>query len=494
MPFIRIRTGPNKGKVFEIRDNVITIGRDENQTIQVLDQGVSRAHAEIFRLGDMCFVRDLNSTNGTYVNNVKITEEALKHSDELLIGTTILAYEDKGATPATDVDLESAGPEGEAKIETTTVEIKVDKTRKGEAALGREITSRNLSVIHDVSKLLSSGKDMNASLRSAIERVSEAIGADHGYLFVLDRATGRLVQRAAVEAGDVNAEKVSRTIVKRVMATGMPLLTTDATLDDRFMLSESVVLKKIKSVVASPIMIGDKAEGLLYLHASKLNSTLKVEDLELTSAAGLQIAMALASSQLGERIRGSMYSTIKALVTAMEFVEPKSQGHAERVAQYSIAVGQQMNLGADDLHRLRLGALLHDVGKLAAHQSSSGVLSNEGREIHITAGEKIMQGIEGFEDIVIGIRYHHERADGSGFPGKLKNADTPPLARVIIVTNHFDNLCTTGGPQGHGLAPKDAIQQMAQEAGKLFDEDVVKALVVCHRSGSLYEGVKGVML
>src|SRR5262245_41482691 len=95
MPFIRVKTGPNQGRVFEVKDDVITLGRDESQTIQILDQGVSRTHAEIFRLGGLCFVRDLNSTNGTFVNNIKVMEEALKPGDEMLIGRTILSFEDR---------------------------------------------------------------------------------------------------------------------------------------------------------------------------------------------------------------------------------------------------------------------------------------------------------------------------------------------------------------------------------------------------------------
>jgi two-component system NtrC family sensor kinase len=95
LAYIRVKTGPNKGKTYEIGDAPLTIGREETQTIQIMDQGVSRAHAEVFRLGEMCFVRDLNSTNGTYVNDVKILEEALKAGDELLIGTTILTFEER---------------------------------------------------------------------------------------------------------------------------------------------------------------------------------------------------------------------------------------------------------------------------------------------------------------------------------------------------------------------------------------------------------------
>src|SRR5438132_14414397 len=94
MATIRVKTGPNKGKIYDIQDSPLTVGREENQVIQILDQGVSRAHAEIFRLGEMCFVRDLNSTNGTYVNDVKISEEPLRAGDELLIRNTIPLSED----------------------------------------------------------------------------------------------------------------------------------------------------------------------------------------------------------------------------------------------------------------------------------------------------------------------------------------------------------------------------------------------------------------
>ena len=78
MATIRVRTGPNKGRLYDIQDTPLTVGREENQVIQILDQGVSRAHAEIFRLGEMCFIRDLNFTNGTFVNDVELSEESLR--------------------------------------------------------------------------------------------------------------------------------------------------------------------------------------------------------------------------------------------------------------------------------------------------------------------------------------------------------------------------------------------------------------------------------
>jgi response regulator RpfG family c-di-GMP phosphodiesterase len=306
-----------------------------------------------------------------------------------------------------------------------------------------------------------------------------------------DRATGKLVPRASVERSDEGGEKkVSRTIVKRVLTSGAPVLTTDATLDDRFMLSESIVLKKIKSVLAAPLIVGDKVDGLLYFHAAKVNATFKVEDLELIASAALQIALAITSQQSGDKIRRSMLSTIRSLVTAMEIVDPKNQGHSERVADYATAVALQMGVPRTELHAIRLSALLHDVGKLAAHQSVTGVHRDKVHDQHVYAGEKIIAGIEGFEEILPGVRYHHERSDGSGYPYKLKNDQLPLMARIIIVANHLDNLCTHGGTNSQGMIPKDAIRELAKGGGTIFDDEVVKALLVVDRSGQLYLGAR----
>ncbi|MBI2930856.1 MAG: FHA domain-containing protein [Planctomycetes bacterium] len=484
MPFIRIKTGPNKGKVFEVKDQPLTIGRDETQNIQVLDEGVSRAHAEIFRIGDMAFVRDLNSTNGTYVNGVSVTEEVLKPMDELRIGHTDLVYEDSLST--TDLGIEYE--EGEGTSSTTMLAL---KTEKGAArGTGREVTSRNLTVTTDVGKILASGKDLGPSLKEAVETVTAALQADNGYLLMVDKVTGKLVPRTSHERGEEGGEKkVSRTIVKRVMQMLTPILTTDATLDQRFMLSESIVLKKIKSVIAAPIVVSDRAEGLLYFHANKLNDHFKVEDLELAAAVALQIALALMSDQAGEKIRRGMVSTIRAVVTAMEIVDPRNQGHSERVADYATAIAVQMGLTREEIHKIRLASLLHDVGKLAVHQSVAGVSKEGMMEQHVFAGERIVAGIEGAEEILPGVRYHHERANGTGFPYKLRNDQTPVMARVIIVANHFDNLCTSGGG-GQGLQANDVLVEMAKRGGTDFDDDVIKALIACQRNGTLYSGAR----
>ncbi len=486
MPYIRVKTGPNKGKLFEVKEATISVGRDDNQTIQILDQGVSRAHAEIFRLGEMCFIRDLGSTNGTFVNDVRVTEEALKAGDELMIGTTILVFEDSPPAVAggsgAGVVMEETG-----KIETTTVELKVEEPRPGTGrkVIGKEVQSRNITIISQMGRILRAERSPDGVFERAIEVLAGAVRANHGYIFMMDRRTGKPVPRAVVETEEGGERKVSRMILNRVRETGIPLLTSDATLDDRFALSESIILKKIKSVICVPIMVEERVDGFLYLHSSKVDHVLTVEDLELATSVALHISMALAGLEASERLRRGLMGTIRALVAALEILDPNTQGHAQRVADCAAAVASQMGLPADEVHKIRLAALLHDVGKVAVHQSVRGLDPRQIREQHVLAGERMLAGIEGFEDVLPGIKYHHERADGEGYPYRLKNEDIPQMARIVIAANAFDNECTRGGPGGEALPTTEVLKSMAKRAGKEFDAEVVRALVICHRSGTL---------
>ena len=486
MAYIRVKTGPNKGRTYEITDAPLTVGREETQTIQILDQGVSRAHAEVFRLGEMCLVRDLNSTNGTYVNDVKVLEETLKSGDELLIGTTVLVFEDR--PPSQRVVPEGAAVEFEkddGRIETTTVELKVDERGAPGKVIGQEITSRNITLVSQVGRILRTSRSLDEALEKTLGLVTHAIGANQGYLFQVE-PSGRVQARAVVESDDAGADrKVSRTLVTRVRQTAMPLLTSDATLDGRFALSESIILKKIKSVICVPVMEEERVEGLLYFHSSKVDHTLGIEDLELATSVALQVSMALSLAAAGERVRKGLMGTIRALVTAMEIVDPNGRGHAQRVADYAVAIGTQLALPGDEIERLRLAAMLHDVGKLVV--LAPGKPRPDPAE-HVHAGERILTGIEGFEQILPGVKYHHERADGSGYPYKLKNDDTPLMARIVIVANAFDDAVAHGGPEGAPLDPQAVIKDMAGRGGAEFDDGVIKALVLCHRNGSLFPG------
>src|SRR5205814_4557489 len=139
-------------------------------------------------------------------------------------------------------------------------------------------------------------RDFQVAQEKTVEILCAAIGANQGFLFAIEPGTEKVVPRVIIETEDSGVDrKVSRTIVNRVKTSGLPLLTSDAALDERFSLSESVILRKIKSVICAPVHVGERVDSLLYFHSSKVDHALTTEDLELVTSVALQLSMAMAS-------------------------------------------------------------------------------------------------------------------------------------------------------------------------------------------------------
>lgn len=136
--------------------------------------------------------------------------------------------------------------------------------------------------------------------------------------------------------------------------------------------------------------------------------------------------------------------TIQALVSALEMKDPYTQGHAKRVTEYALGIGRCLNLPADELRDLYLGALLHDIGKLGTGETllnkTESLLPAELELIreHPLRGTLMIVGIESLSHIVPTILHHHERWDGSGYPGKLRGEQIPLHARIVTVADAYD--------------------------------------------------------
>lgn len=482
MPFIRVKTGPNKGKSHEITRDVITIGRDESQTIQILDQGVSRQHAEIFRIGEMCFIRDLESTNGTSLNGARIAEEMLQNDDEMLIGTTVMQFLENLPDPA-DEEPETVTLE-DTRLSTPEKDIEKALPPKGAPArpVSQEALSRNVVVVGQIAAIIAAEGDAEAVIARSLDLMTQMTKASQMFLLRSDRAAQRVVVRCFSEAEDFSGpRKLSRTILKHVFQVNRPILTIDAAVDERFNLSESVVLQKIRSVVCAPIAIQPDGGLFLYAHLDSADRRFSLEDLELISLAAFQLGPLLSHRERAQRREARLSGALRAVVHLVEARLPGQAGHHERVAHAAVALGEQLGIDADRLEDLRVAAWVHDVGKIALEADADP-------KDHVTAAERLLRPFDAAGTIVPIVLHHHERADGTGYPLGLKNDALPVESRVLIVANAFDNLCAGGGDAGSPIDPREAVKAISMRGGGEFDDEVIKALLVCHRDGSLYTG------
>ncbi len=174
--------------------------------------------------------------------------------------------------------------------------------------------------------------------------------------------------------------------------------------------------------------------------------------------------------------------TIRTLAAAIDAKDPYTRGHAERVSSYSMAIAKHLGLNQDAVFRVRIAAILHDVGKLGVKDqvlNKPGELTDEEYEEikrHPAIGAQIMQPIRLLKDIIPGIRNHHERWDGSGYPDGLRSEEIPTVARIIAVADTFDAM-TTNRPYQRALSLDYVLAKMREMAGTGYDPKVIDALV-----------------
>jgi len=183
-------------------------------------------------------------------------------------------------------------------------------------------------------------------------------------------------------------------------------------------------------------------------------------------------------------------NSIRTLAAAIDAKDPYTRGHSERVARYAVVLARHMNLTLEEVRTIRLSALLHDVGKIGIDDRilrKPTALTSEEFEVmktHPVKGAVIMGQIPQLKDVIPGIKHHHEKWSGGGYPDGLKGADIPRIARIVAVADTFDAMTTTR-PYQKAMPLPYVIKQIVSFAGKSFDVEVTAALDKAYSSGEL---------
>ena len=194
----------------------------------------------------------------------------------------------------------------------------------------------------------------------------------------------------------------------------------------------------------------------------------------------------LAAEENHELFLGS----IRMLAAAIDEKDPYTRGHSGRVARYSAIIGHGMEMNAEDLDRLRIAALLHDVGKIGVDDrvlKKPGKLTDEEFDLmkqHTIKGANIMRPVGQLKDVLPGIELHHERMDGKGYPYGLPAEQIPLMARIIAVADTLDAI-TTNRPYQSAMDLDFALERIRSLAISRFDPEVVAALETAIRNGTL---------
>lgn len=181
--------------------------------------------------------------------------------------------------------------------------------------------------------------------------------------------------------------------------------------------------------------------------------------------------------------------SIRAIANALDAKDPYTRGHSERVSAYAMIVGREYGLDEHMMRVMEISSLLHDVGKIGIEDRilrKPGALTAEEFEVmktHPPKGAAILGGIPQMRDIIPGIRHHHERWQGGGYPDGLKGEDIPIQARIIGVADAFDAM-TTNRPYQKGMTFEKASARLNELTPAVYDAAVMEAFNRAYRSGA----------
>ncbi len=346
--------------------------------------------------------------------------------------------------------------------------------------------------------LMSVGQAINSSLglRRVLEEVMDSLislmHAERGFL-MLRESNGELAVQIARGIAHINLDeeafKVSKTIVRKVVESGAPVLTTNAQADPRFDAQMSVAAYQLRSILCVPLKLKDDLIGVLYVDNRAHAGIFKENDLELISGFADQAAVAIDSARLFEDLQEShrelekaYQATLEGWVRALDLRDKETEGHTQRVTILTQRLARSMGVEGDALIHITRGALLHDIGKMAIPDGillKPGQLTDDERMLiqkHPVYAYEMLSPIA-FLVPAIDIPYcHHEKWDGSGYPRGLRGKEIPFAARIFPVVDVWDAL-TSNRPYRRALPQYEVRARIKADSGKHFDPVVVDAFM-----------------
>lgn len=255
----------------------------------------------------------------------------------------------------------------------------------------------------------------------------------------------------------------------------------------------SYQMEILEAVVCIPSYFQDELLGILFLSRKRSGQVFQRKELDFFVALASDVAMAIRNARLFKQIQDELnkrqqlfINTIVALATAIEAKDRYTHGHTERVTNLSLEIARKLmkdnslNIDGNFLENLRITALLHDIGKIGVPEyilNKRGTLTvgerNKIKE-HPLIGVAILKPIKEMEDVIIGVKYHHERYDGKGYPEGLNDGKIPLIAAIVAVADSFDAM-TTDRPYRPALPKEKAFKEIKRQSGRQFDPQVVKA-------------------
>ena len=366
---------------------------------------------------------------------------------------------------------------------------------------------RQLACLNGLSSLINSASGLSEVLRQSLQVVCQLTGAEAALLFLIDPIQGDLCGDSVYRLGhdpidvEIRLPIDHRSFLGHVAATGQGLIISG---DDARVLQAQVeglpTGLEIQGALCEPLHLKGTLIGVIQAMnkgavsgGSGTRCEFTHQDRSLLQVLTHQIAFAVENVRLASRVKSHVVDAVAALAEAIEKKDRYTGGHTKRVVYYSESIAQFLGLTPDQCEQVRLSAVLHDVGKIGIDDKilKKNAPLDEAEWVtmktHPELGFQIMSKYYDLPEVSQGIRFHHERWDGQGYPQGLKGTEIPLVARIIAVADAYDAIVSTR-PYRKGADPLVAYQEIVKNSGTQFDPEVVEAFIAAFKSAKMGQG------
>jgi HD-GYP domain-containing protein (c-di-GMP phosphodiesterase class II) len=348
-------------------------------------------------------------------------------------------------------------------------------------------TNVMLDLLREVGKKVGSAPTLKNLIKQMTQMTQCTLGAVASSILLLDEAKQNLLFEVAEGESEEVLKQVKLStqigIAGWVARHRKPLIVNDVTRDAHFVGHvDKITGFDTKSVICAPLIVHRELIGVIEVLNKLDGSGFTEQDLDTLTAVASTAAMAIENTKLHQSVVDAYKSTIKALAAAIDAKDHYTCGHSQRVMEYALLGGDSLALPAEELEVLEYAGTLHDIGKIGVTDNilcKPGLLTDEEWVIirqHPDIGYNILRNIPFLEKTKMLILHHHERYDGTGYPGGLKGEDIPIGARILAVADAFDTM-TTDRSYRPALGIDSAFKELYACSGLQFCPVAVEVFV-----------------
>jgi putative nucleotidyltransferase with HDIG domain len=368
----------------------------------------------------------------------------------------------------------------------------------------QQIQNSNQKLINliDVLQQIAGNLDRDQLLHLVTEHASELLNAERSSIFLADSDNPELNFQVSYKSNNqknLHTKTSDEETITRLFTQFNQKATQPRTAETRSLLTDEGFGFTTRTAVTVPLQTRGHEKtterrevqtigGLMVLN--KLDGDFSREDNQLLRILAAQTSTFLQITDVFENANDLFLGVVKSMVTAIDAKDPYTQGHSLRVSELSVAIAQELGLTENFINNLRVGSLLHDIGKIG---TPDHILKKEGKlteqeydeiKAHTVIGHNIMRQSMALQPVLPAILSHHERLDGSGYPYGLRGDEIPLMSRIVAVSDVFDAMASER-PYRPGKPIDAIIKYLQTTAGISLDQDCIHALTVLVDRGAL---------